>query len=86
MPAPKMPYLGPIAATVGRNAATMISMTQTPAAKRSIPPGDLPATPDDIDLERIVSDPDYRRAVQELLRRWGIRDRKSDSRRGQRHT
>lgn len=35
---------------------------------------DLPATPDDIDLDRIVTDPEYRRAVQDLLRQWGIGD------------
>ena len=34
----------------------------------------LPATPDDIDLDRIVTDPEYRRAVQDLLRRWGLCD------------
>lgn len=51
---------------------TMTSMIHAIATKRSIPPDDLPATPDDIDLDRIVTDPDYRRAVQELLRRWGI--------------
>lgn len=31
---------------------------------------DLPATPDDIDLDRIVEDPAYREAVKGLLRRW----------------
>jgi hypothetical protein len=50
----------------------MLSMIQTIATKRSIPPGELPAAPEDIDLDRIVNDPDYRRAVQDLLRRWGI--------------
>ena len=50
----------------------MLSMIHTVAIKDVIPPGELPATPDDIDLDRIVTDPDYRRAVQELLRRWGI--------------
>ena len=50
----------------------MLSMIQTVAIKQRIPPGDLPVTPDDIDLDRIVDDPDYRRAVQDLLRRWGI--------------
>jgi hypothetical protein len=38
-----------------------------------VPPRDLPATPDEIDLDRLVADPDYRRAVKDLLRRWGIR-------------
>lgn len=41
-----------------------------------VPPDDLPARPDDIDLDRIVTDPEYRRAVQDLLRQWGICDDK----------
>jgi hypothetical protein len=51
-------------------------MTKSPcplsAHKNRPPPGDLPESPDDIDLDRSVADPEYRRAVQELLRRWGI--------------
>lgn len=35
-------------------------------------PADLPTTPDEIDLERVVDDPEYRRAVKDLLRRWGF--------------
>lgn len=50
----------------------MLTTIHTVAIKDGIPPGELPATPDDIDLDRIVNDPDYRRAVQTLLRRWGI--------------
>jgi hypothetical protein len=50
----------------------MIAMTISPrrlAAHKIRPPaGDLPKTPDDIDLDRVVTDPDYHRAVQELLR------------------
>jgi hypothetical protein len=60
----------------------MISMIETIAINQRIPAGELPATPDDIDLERIVTDPEYRRAVQTLLRRWGI----CDKRRKQRNT
>lgn len=41
-----------------------------------VPPGELPTKPDDIDLDRIVTDPEYRRAVQDLLRRWGVCDDK----------
>ena len=33
---------------------------------------DLPTSPDEIDLERVVDDPEYRRAVKDLLRRWGF--------------
>tara|TARA_R110000868_G_scaffold32394_3_gene117787 strand:- start:3386 stop:3565 length:180 start_codon:yes stop_codon:yes gene_type:complete len=55
----------------------MLTMHPRTSLKDRIPPGDLPATPDDIDLERIVNDPAYRRAVQDLLRRWGIRDRQT---------
>jgi len=36
----------------------------------AIPPDELPATPEEIDLHRVVSDPEYRAAVKELLRRW----------------
>ncbi|MGB0631157.1 MAG: hypothetical protein ACPGRZ_10715 [Alphaproteobacteria bacterium] len=43
------------------------------ATNERVPPRELPATPDDIDLDRLVADPDYRRAVKDLLRRWGIR-------------
>jgi hypothetical protein len=54
----------------------MLTMTKSPcplsAHKNRPPPGDLPESPDDIDLDRIVADPEYRRAVQELLRRCGI--------------
>lgn len=50
----------------------MAPMIHTLATKGDIPPDELPASPDDIDLDRIVTDPDYRRAVQDLLRRWGI--------------
>lgn len=54
----------------------MIAMMRLPrcltAHKNRPPPGELPNSPDDIDLDRIVTDPDYRRAVQELLRRWGV--------------
>lgn len=56
----------------------MIAMPRSPrrlaAQKNRPPPGDLPNSPDDIDLDRIVTDPDYRHAVQELLRRWGLCD------------
>ncbi len=31
---------------------------------------DLPRNPDQIDLERIVNDPDYRERVKALLRKW----------------
>jgi hypothetical protein len=58
----------------------MMSMINALAVKQSIPPGELPATPDDIDLERIVTDPEYRRAVQDLLRRWGICDNRRNER------
>lgn len=71
-----MPQFRPIQATLADDIGTMLSMTHTVAIKEGIPPGELPATPDDIDLERIVNDPDYRRAVQELLRRWGICERR----------
>ncbi len=71
-----MPHFRPIAATVRRDSNTMLTMTRTIASniaiKPRVPPADLPATPDDIDLDRIVVDADYRRAVQDLLRRWGI--------------
>lgn len=67
-----MPKFRPIQATVRRDSLTMLSITRSVAVKDTVPPGELPATPDDIDLDRIVNDPDYRRAVQELLRRWGI--------------
>lgn len=54
----------------------MLAMTRSPgrpsAHEDRPPPGDLPTSPDEIDLDRIVTDPDYRRAVQDLLRRWGI--------------
>lgn len=76
--APKLPHFRPIQATVGHDSVPMLSMIHTVAIKDGIPPGELPATPDDIDLDRIVSDPDYRRAVQELLRRWGICKRRKD--------
>lgn len=60
----------------------MIAMTDSPrrltAHKNRPPPGDLPNSPDDIDLDRIVTDPDYRSAVQELLRRWGVCDGGAD--------
>lgn len=52
----------------------MTSLIETIATNRRLPPGDLPATPDDIDLDGIVTDPEYRRAVQDLLRRWGLCD------------
>ena len=56
----------------------MLPLIQTYAMNERVPPRDLPATPEDIDLDRLVADPDYRRAVKDLLRRWGIRgDRKS---------
>jgi len=47
-------------------------MIETSALNQRIPPGELPATPHDIYLDRIVVDPEYRRAVQDPLRRWGI--------------
>lgn len=56
----------------------MTHMTATPSMfqkpQNRLPSNDLPETPDDIDLDRIVTDPEYRRAVQDLLRRWGIGD------------
>ena len=36
------------------------------------PRTDLPARPEEIDMDRIVDDPDYRKAVQRLLKRWGV--------------
>ena len=72
----KLPHFRPIQATVAGDIGAMLSMTHTVAIKERIPPDELPATPDDIDLDRIVNDPDYRRAVQELLRRWGICERR----------
>lgn len=59
----------------------MLTTIHTVAIKDGIPPGELPATPDDIDLDRIVNDPDYRRAVQTLLRRWGICGNRGKTRR-----
>lgn len=67
-----MPYSGPNPATLCGDDVPMTPIIRSFTKKPPIPPGELPATPDDIDLERIVNDPDYRRAVQELLRRWGI--------------
>ena len=58
----------------------MIPMMNTIAVKQSIPPGKLPATPDDIDLDRNVTDPEYRLAAQDLLRRWGICDNRRNDR------
>lgn len=36
----------------------------------AIPPEELPSNPEEIDLNRVVSDPDYRAAVKDLLHRW----------------
>lgn len=58
--------------------AMTISARRMAAHKNRPPPGDLPQSPDDIDLDRIVTDPDYRRTVQELLRRWGVCDGRKD--------
>ena len=48
----------------------MLTMSQTIAMCHVIPPEELPSSPDEIDLKRIVDDPDYRNAVKELLRQW----------------
>lgn len=52
----------------------MAKIFQSLSTRENIPTGELPASPDDID--RVVTDPAYRRAVQDLLRRWGVRDRR----------
>jgi hypothetical protein len=46
------------------------------AARDKPAPADLPARPEDIDLDRVVEDAEYRRAVQTLLRRWGVCSKK----------
>jgi len=76
-----MPYSRPIAATVDREDRTMLPLLQTYAMNERVPPRDLPATPDDIDLDRLVADPAYRSAVKDLLRRWGIRGDRQRERR-----
>jgi hypothetical protein len=75
-----MPQFRPIHATLGGDCKSMTAMIHTIAIEPHIPPGDLPETPDDIDLDRIVTDPEYRRTVQDLLRRWGICDKRSNAR------
>ena len=65
-----MPYFRPIAATPPGQPDSMLTMRHDIAMQHAIPPDELPATPDEIDLERVVHDPDYRAAVKELLRRW----------------
>ena len=52
----------------------MATIFKSLSTRESIPTGELPASPDDI--HRVVTDPAYRRAVQDLLRRWGVRDRR----------
>ena len=56
----------------------MATIFQSLSTRESIPTGELPASPDDIDLDldRVVTDPAYRQAVQDLQRRWGVRDRR----------
>ena len=54
----------------------MAKIFQSLSTRENIPTGELPASPDDIDLDRVVTDPACRRAVQDLLRRWGVRDRR----------
>lgn len=49
---------------------SMTVLTHGIAMLHAIPPDELPASPDEIDLHRVVSDPEYRAAVKELLRRW----------------
>ncbi len=58
----------------GATFRTMATILHTVPSRERVPPGELPASPDDIDLDRVVTDPAYRRAVLELLRRWGICD------------
>ena len=48
----------------------MLTMCHDIAMHHPIAPDELPATPEEIDLERVVNDPEYRAAVKELLRRW----------------
>lgn len=50
----------------------MVTAIDEPRMRMDCQPRDLPATPDDIDMERIVDDPEYRHAVKELLKRWGL--------------
>lgn len=50
----------------------MLSETDELRMRKDRQPRDLPATPDEIDIDRIVDDPEYRRAVKELLKRWGV--------------
>lgn len=45
---------------------------QHPPRRRDDEVKDLPASPDDIDLDRVVHEPAYREAVKDLLRRWGV--------------
>ena len=66
-------HLRQIHAIVDCQHVTMQPTIQPYAKNERVPPRDLPATPDNIDLDRLVADPDYRRAVKDLLRRWGIR-------------
>jgi hypothetical protein len=49
----------------------MLTMIQSAAMRHNIPPDELPSSPDEIDLERVVDDPVYRSAVKDLLRAWG---------------
>ena len=48
----------------------MLTTVERVAMDHGIAPDELPATPDDIDLDRIVTDPRYRGAVKALLRTW----------------
>lgn len=50
----------------------MLTMTDISGAWPMREPDDLPANPDEIDLDRVVADPCYRAAVIELLRKWGL--------------
>ena len=52
-----------------------IAMKNEPGSRRQ-PVDGLPKRPEDIDLDRVVTDLEYRAAVKELLRRWGIGDRR----------
>lgn len=46
--------------------------TKHPTGRGKTEIKDLPASPDDIDLDRVVNEPAYREAVKDLLRRWGV--------------
>lgn len=58
----------------------MLTLLQNVAMRHAIPPEELPASPDDIDLQRVVNDPDYREAVKDLLREWSEMPDKPEAR------